>query len=154
MGDSIDDGRRALVARMTAFPDVLTAAARAFVPHEAGLPAGEWTAREIVSHLVAVERRVWQTRLDMLTASTDEPAWTWTEPGPTDDPEAATLDGALVLLAAERAATLARVTALDDGGWARTGVHATYGRLDVAGLLGVLLDHDDQHLAGLRTIGT
>jgi len=145
--------RRSLVARLTAFPDVLAGAARAFVPHEAGLPPGEWTAREAVSHLIAVERGVWQARLDMLATGRGpgEPAWSWTEPGPTDDPEAATLDGALALFASERAATVARVEALDDAGWARAGIHATYGRLDVAGLLGILVDHDEQHIAGLRS---
>ena len=144
--------RRALVARMTAFPQRLAEAARAFAPHEAGVPPGEWTAREVVGHLVSVERRVWQARLDTLAASPAEPAWTWTEPEPADDPEAATLDGALGLFAAARAATLHRLAGLDEAGWARTGVHATYGRQDVAGLIAIAADHDDEHLAGLRAV--
>ena len=37
----------------------------------------------------------------------------------------------------------------DYDGWDRTGVHETYGRLDVAGLLRVAIDHDEEHLAGL-----
>jgi hypothetical protein len=42
------------------------------------------------------------------------------------------------------------VAAFDDAGWARTGVHATYGRLDVAALLRLAADHDDEHLAALE----
>ncbi len=38
---------------------------------------------------------------------------------------------------------------LDDAGWARFGTHVTYGVLDVAGLLNLAIDHDEDHLAGL-----
>ncbi len=38
---------------------------------------------------------------------------------------------------------------LSPGRQSRTGVHATYGRLDVAGLLRLAIDHDEEHLAGL-----
>ena len=44
---------------------------------------------------------------------------------------------------------LATVRALDEAGWARFGTHATYGRLDVAGLLRLAIDHDEEHLAGI-----
>jgi hypothetical protein len=46
-----------------------------------------------------------------------------------------------------RAATVARLDALDAAGWARTGRHATYGVLDVTALLRIALDHDEEHLA-------
>jgi hypothetical protein len=42
------------------------------------------------------------------------------------------------------------LTALDEAGWARSGTHATYGALDVAGLLRVAADHDDDHIAVLE----
>ena len=59
----------------------------------------------------------------------------------------------LETFAALRSGTLARVAGLDEAGWARAGTHATYGRLDVAGLLGVVVDHDEEHLAGLGARG-
>jgi hypothetical protein len=115
-----------------------------------GPPAGEWTARDVVAHLVAVEGAVWQARLDTLGPGRGEPHWSWTEPGPITAPEASSLDGALALFGAARAATVARVLALDDAGWGRAGIHDTYGRRDVAGLLGVAANHDDEHLAALE----
>ena len=39
------------------------------------------------------------------------------------------------MFARRRAKTVATVRALDEAGWARSGTHETYGRLDVAGLL-------------------
>jgi len=144
--------RQALLDRLRAFPARLGDAARRTdaADDSRGLPPGEWSSRETAGHLVSVETRVWQARLDQLAAGGPEPAWTWTEPGPVDDPEAATLEGALGLFAVERARTLDRIATLGETGWARTGLHATYGRLDVAGLLRVAADHDEEHLAGLE----
>lgn len=145
-------GRLAIVARLGAFPVRLAEAARAVESAEgtSGRPPGEWTPREVVAHLVAVEGVVWQARLDSLAEAGDaEPVWSWVEPGPLDDPAAATLDGALELFAAGRALTLQRVAALEASGWARAGIHATYGPLDVVGLLRIAADHDDEHLDAL-----
>ncbi len=141
-----------LVGRLAAAPDRVARAARGRAASDeaaGGPPPGEWTARETVAHLVSVETAVWQARLDSLDEG-GAPEWTWTEPGPATDPAATTLEGALGLFAALRARTFARVAALDEVGWARAGTHATYGRLDVAGLLKVVVDHDDEHLAGLE----
>ena len=148
-----DDARRVLLERLAAGPARIASVARRVAeakPESRGetAPSGQWTARDVVAHLAAVETVVFQARLDQLAAGED-PVWAWTEPGPLDAPEAATLEGALEVFAARRAATVARVTGLDEAGWARSGTHATYGRLDVAGLLGVVVDHDDEHLAGL-----
>ena len=140
--------RRALVDRLASGPGRIAAAATA-----ASTPSpGEWSPHQVVGHLVSVEPLVWQARLDGLAASPDEPAWSWTEPGVSDAPEAATLEGALGLFAVLRAATVARVSALDEAGWARTGLHATYGRLDVAALIGIAVDHDEDHLAYLESL--
>ena len=161
-----DDARRVLLERLAAGPARIASVARRVAEAKSesrgrasggttsggttsgGTPSGQWTARDVVAHLAAVETVVFQARLDQLAAGED-PVWAWTEPGPLDAPEAATLEGALEVFAARRAATVARVTDLDEAGWARSGTHATYGRLDVAGLLGVVVDHDDEHLAGL-----
>lgn len=140
-----------VVELVAGFPERLAPVALRVARSEAasGPPAGEWTARDVVAHLVAVEGAVWQARLDELAASPDEPAWAWAEPGPVTDPAAASLEGALAMFGAVRAATVARLAALDAAGWARAGVHAVYGRLDVAALMGVAARHEEEHLAAL-----
>jgi len=110
---------------------------------------GEWTAREVVLHLVAVEIDVWQPRLRALETETF-PVWPWVEPGPWTGPEGATFAGALDVYARQRGVTIAHLDALDDAGWARRGRHATYGELDVAALMRIALDHDEEHLAQIR----
>jgi hypothetical protein len=139
--------RAELVARLASFPERLADAARA----AAGRPvaAGEWSAAEVVRHLMAVEGEVWLSRLATLVAS-GEPHWSLTEPGPLPGFETASLDDVLGLFRRLRASTLDFLQMFDDAAWARTGVHDTYGRLDVAGLLRLAIDHDEEHLAGLR----
>lgn len=112
-------------------------------------PPGEWSAREVVLHLVAVEEQVWHARLDAL-ATEAFPRWPWVEPGLWSGPGDGTLEGALAAFAERRAATVARLDALDAGGWQRRGRHDTYGALDVAALLRIALDHDAEHLAQVR----
>ena len=97
---------------------------------------------------IAVEGEVWQARLARVAVE-DDPQWAWTEPGLAPDFDDATLDGILSAFAAARSQTTATVQALDETGWARCGTHATYGGLDVEGLLRLAIDHDDGHLAGL-----
>ena len=46
-------------------------------------------------------------------------------------------------------AARAALRALDEAGWARSGTHATCGALDVAGLLLVAVDHDNEHGSGV-----
>lgn len=113
--------------------------------------SGGWSAREIVCHLVAVESEAWHARLDALWEGDGEPAWNWTEPGPWHGPGSETLDGALRAFEVRRAATLDRLARLDDAGWRRTGIHATYGRMDVAALVRLALEHDREHLASLAS---
>jgi hypothetical protein len=137
--------REDLVGELTAMPDRLAEAARQAPPP----PPGEWTPREVVCHLVAVEADVWHARLDALWEGADEPHWSWVEPGPWDGDGSKTLDGALQAFATRRAATLERLTRLDEAGWRRTGVHATYGRIDVSRLIEIAIDHDREHLESL-----
>ena len=47
--------------------------------------------------------------------------------------------------------SVAILDGFDDAAWARTGVHATYGVLDVAALLRLAIDHDAEHLASLAS---
>jgi len=143
----VPSDRAEILERLASFPARLAEAARAAEGRP--VPAGEWTPAEVVRHLMAVEGEVWLARLASLAAG-GQPRWSWTEPGPLPGLENASLDDVLGLFGRLRASTLDLLRMFDDQGWARTGMHDTFGRLDVAGLLRRAIDHDDEHLAGLR----
>jgi hypothetical protein len=142
----MDALRAGLVERFGSFPDRLAEAARAAA--ERPVPPGEWGPADVVRHLIAVEAEVWTARFDQLAVE-DDPHWGWTEPGLADGFDDMPLDAVLAAFAAARGVTADTVRALDEAGWARAGIHATYGRLDVAGLLRLATDHDAEHLAGI-----
>jgi DinB superfamily len=131
---------------LAAFPARLAIAALAAEPRPRS--AGEWSPSEVARHLVAVERVVWQARFAQLAVD-DDPHWDWTEPGPTPELDGASLQTILASFADARGQTVALVRALDAAGWARHGTHATYGVLDVAGLLRLAVGHDDEHVRGI-----
>jgi hypothetical protein len=139
--------RQARLEAFAAFPQRLDVVARAAAARP--IPAGEWGPSEVVRHLVAVEREVWQARFAQIAAD-DDPHWGWTEPGLEPSLEGAALEEILAAFEARRAVSAATVRSLDESGWARSGMHATYGVLDVAGLLDLAIDHDEEHLEGLR----
>ena len=144
----------AVRTRLAGFPGRLAEAAHA-APQDPPAP-GEWTPSEIVRHLIAVEEQVWHVRLRQLQTE-ERPRWVWVEPGQWLGAPAADLDGVLEAHARVRASTLAILDALGPVGWARTGTHDTFGELDVAGLMTIAADHDDEHLASLdrdRAAGT
>ena len=144
---AVDDASRSeLVTALAMFPDrlELTANAASIRP----IAAGEWGPSEVVRHLVAVERVVWHVRLAQVAVD-DDPRWDWTEPGPTPELDGASLEHILAVFAEVRGQTVATVRAFDAAGWARHGTHATYGVLDVAGLLRMAVEHDEEHLQGL-----
>jgi DinB superfamily len=138
--------RQALVLRLAAAP-ARFAAALSSGPGAVARP-GEWTAQQVVLHLVAVELEVFQRRLRELQGAA-VPAWTWVEPGPAGKEPDETISQSLDRFASARTRTLEAVGSLDDAGWLRFGQHATLGRLDVAGLLALALDHDAEHLGAL-----
>ena len=142
--------REQLLAAIEAFPARLTAAAEA--AGDVPVRDGEWGPSEVVRHLVAVEQRVWHVRFAQIAVD-DDPQWDWTEPGPTPDLVGAPLERILAVFAEVRGQTVATVRELDETGWSRHGTHATYGRLDVAGLLQLAIDHDEEHLRGLAAPG-
>ena len=138
--------RAEIVGRLTAVPDRLAAAARSAVDRP--VPAGEWGPPEVVRHLIAVEVDVWHSRLRQLAAA-DGPPWPWVEPEPWRGDPGATLDDLLATYAARRGETVAILDGFDEETWSRTGVHATWGEIDVAALMVRALDHDDEHVASL-----
>jgi DinB family protein len=134
--------------RLASFPLRLATAANGASP-DSRAPR-EWSPTQVVRHLIAVEREVWPPRLRQLTDEA-EPYWAWTEPGPwTGEPDAS-LDRLLDIFRSDRASTIEQVAALGPDAWHRTGIHETFGELDLAGLLAILLDHDDEHLASLES---
>jgi hypothetical protein len=139
--------RAALVSAFASFPGHLAKASRDAAPD--AIAPGEWGPTEVVRHLVAVESQVWQSRLAEVAAESD-PYWPWTEPGLADGFAGESLETVLAVFEAARATTEATLLALDDAGWIRSGTHATYGVLDVEGLLRIAMDHDASHLEGLR----
>jgi DinB superfamily len=143
---AVPAARAELVQRFASFPGRLGERARGAQGRP--VPAAEWTPAQVVRHLMAVEGEVWLARLASLAAG-GEPHWSWTEPGPLPGFDDASLDDVLELFGRLRASTVDFLGMFDDTAWARTGVHATYGRLDVAGLLRLAIDHDEEHLRGL-----
>lgn len=112
----------------------------------------EWGPAQVVRHLIAVEREVWHARLAQL-ALEDDPRWAWVEPGLAPGFDGAPLDEIVAAFAEVRAETVAAILILDDAGWARSGTHATYGMLDVAGLMRIAVDHDREHLEAITRAG-
>jgi hypothetical protein len=135
--------RLGVLAALEGVPVRLATAARAAEARPT--PAGEWTPREVVRHLIAVELEVWHPRLAQLEAE-DHPQWPWVEPGPWIGEPDASLDRLLAVFADARAATASSLAGLDYAGWTKTGTHATFGVLDAGGLMVRALDHDEEHL--------
>lgn len=144
------DRRARLAGRLVAAPARVRRAAGA--AERAPVAPDEWTAQQVVLHLVAVEEEVFQQRLLDLRDVTS-PEWAWIEPGPAGAEAGETLAESVVRFAGARLATLEWVAGLDEAGWARAGRHATLGRLDVEGILALAADHDAEHLAALAKLG-
>jgi hypothetical protein len=138
--------RRLRDALASVLGGIAAAVTAAPVAPDAAPRPGEWSAREVLLHLAAVEDEVWHARLDAL-ATDDFPHWPWTEPGLWSGPGDDSWEGALAAFAGRRAATVERLDALDPAGWTHRGRHDTYGVLDVAGLLRIAIAHDEEHLA-------
>jgi DinB family protein len=133
--------QRALRDALAAVPSRLAVA----IPVAQPAPAGEWAPREVLLHLLAVEEQVWQPRLQQL-ATEPEPHWPWFEPG-LADLEAESWEAVHEAFAASRRETIAMLDALGDAGWAKSGVHERFGRLDVPALVERAIDHDEEHIA-------
>ena len=141
--------RAELVARFAATPARL--AAIAGLADQRPTADGEWTVREIVRHLIAVDEVVWAPRLRDLREAVD-PRWDWVEPRFDAGSPDRSLEVLVGTFAAGRRALVDAVSDLDPAGWARTGTHATFGLLDVTDILERVIEHDDEHLATVETL--
>ena len=138
-----------LVARLDAQLDSLRLVLARATPAtlEARPRPEEWSAREHLAHL-ARHHAVFLGRLRRLLAE-DRPALGRYRAE--DDPEwpawaALPLDEILARLRAVRSELLALVRGLSPTESARTGLHPTFGELDVAGWLEFILLHEAHHL--------
>jgi DinB superfamily len=138
--------RAGLFGSFAVYPDRLAEAAEGAQTRP--VPDGEWGPSEVVRHLIAVEREVWWARFASL-ATEGEPQWSWMEPGLEPGLEGAPLAEILARFADARGHSVAILDGFDAPAWARTGVHATFGRLDALGLLRIVTGHDAEHLRGL-----
>ena len=145
--------RSELVGRFAAAPARAAHAAAAAEAHGKPVPDGEWSAGEIVRHLIAVDVEVFARRLHDLSEQ-DQPRWSWVEPRFDDGPADRPLSVLVETFAARRRELVATVTALRAADWDRSGTHDTLGVLDVAGLLRVAIDHDDEHLASIARLAS
>lgn len=143
--------RAELVARFAATPARLSATAHAADVRP--VAAGEWTVREIVRHLIAVDLEVWAPRLRDLRETTD-PRWDWVEPRFDAGAPDRSLEVLLGAFADGRRALVDGIVDLDPTGWTRTGTHATFGILDVTDILERVIEHDDEHLTTIDRIAT
>jgi hypothetical protein len=138
-----------LVARLDAQLDSLRLVLARVTPAalEARPRPDEWSAREHLAHL-ARHQAVFLGRLKRLLAeerpalgryrAEDDPEWpVWA---------ALSLDEILARLRGVRSELVALVRGLSPSESARTGLHPTFGELDVAGWLEFMLLHEAHHL--------
>ncbi len=141
--------RAELVGRLASAPARVAHAATAAEGRP--VPDGEWSVGEILRHLIAVDGEVFGRRLGDLREQ-DHPRWSWVEPRFDDGPADRPLSVLIATFGDRRRALVASVTALRPADWARSGTHDTFGLLDVAALLRVAIDHDDEHLASIERL--
>ena len=138
-----------LVERLTTHLDALSFVLARATPAalEARPRPDEWSARENLAHL-ARHHAVFLTRLRRLLAedrpelgryrAEDDPDWV--------DWAGLPLASVLERLRTLRAELLLLVRSLSPLDWARTGIHPTFGEMDVAGWLEFFLLHEAHHL--------
>lgn len=140
--DRLKDTARDLVALTTGVP-----------PHRltASPGQGEWSAATVIAHLADAElvygvrlRRVLTEDLPFL-AGFDEGAWA-ARFGPLEDDPRQSLSRFRLL----RELNLRILESAEEAEWARAAVHAERGELTLAGLAGLLVDHDRAHLDQIR----
>lgn len=121
---------------------------------DAAPAAGEWSAREVLEHLVFAEDLL-ATRVPRLLDEDDPDLVAWV-PGegapPTDEGTAATGEGAAALFDRYRRlreASIKRLRGLDESAWGRAGRHPEWGRVTVLSQAAYFARHEASHLAQL-----
>ncbi len=109
--------------------------------------AGEWSALDVLGHLIAVERDVYRPRLQtILSADTPTLAALPEAPAPAIPAGAEHPHALLELFVAERRATLDLLETLAPQDWQRPAHHHRLGRTTLLAVADLIAQHDRQHL--------
>lgn len=113
---------------------------------------GEWPPAVVLGHLAQVDDQVWLDRLNSMVQAADAgssaPEFAWWEPDPVqthDTYKHQSVADVSADLIASRTRILTRLRELSEEQWQATGVHSTFGVIDVTALLIELLRHDEEH---------
>ncbi len=147
------DGR--LLAALRETPPTLrglvAAAARAGVGETDAGPEGEWSLAGLVEHFVNAEEAWLERRVDLMLGQ--EAPFMPLYPDP-DYAQAREVEHPLADFTRRRAASVARLEALPDDAWERTGRHERYGEMTLRTAVAHIVAHDAQHLAQIaRRLG-
>ncbi len=144
--------RRRLVGMLAATPLRLRRLAEGVSPDLAMRPPkpGEWSATEVVLHLVEGDRDTFVPRLRRMLAE-ETPVFASGRPPRAAD---ATLDLGVLLdvFAQTRGQAVAIVEGLPPEGWGRAGVSPSRGRLTVETYAATMAGHDREHLRQLNEV--
>ena len=117
---------------------------------------GEWPPATILGHVSQVDEQVWLVRIDQMVDTHRDgaavPTYEWWEPDAEQTAaifEGTTLDDAAGLVMASRISILTKLRDLADEDWDARAIHATFGEIDVRGLVLEILAHDEEHRASL-----
>ena len=117
---------------------------------------GEWTPGTVLGHVAEVDEQVWLARLNLMVHAARNaegpPKFQWWEPDPVETAvryEGWGLEGCAQRVLAARVNLVCRLKELTTEDWQARAVHATWGEVDVRGLLEHVFDHDEEHLASL-----
>lgn len=144
-----------IAALMRASGDAAIAEIRALGRLSGVAPApGEWSAREVLGHLIEADRRGFVGRIRAVVGQ-DHPTFeTWDQPAVAAERGDAGRDPELLIteFLEGRERGLSFVSGLDVAVCARTGLHPIVGELSVWDLLHEWVHHDREHLAQIMRV--
>lgn len=111
---------------------------------------GEWSFRFIAGHLAINEKECFKERIDRI-ASGEEPSFDYYS-NEGYDFSGISLREALKEWLDTRQMIFERLHSLPESAWALTGTHSSYGRITLVDVLQSMLEHDQEHLIGLKSI--
>jgi hypothetical protein len=154
MEENPEGYRQHLVSRFAAQPAELRASLGGLSPAQALAPLapGEWSAHQVLAHLLQVEQQAFAPRIRRMLEETEPEL-------PSFDPEmwmqanydpSATVEALLEAFQTARAESVDRVRGLDLSGWNRGGYHAERGRRTLQWWVEYAATHAQEHLDQLR----
>lgn len=109
---------------------------------------GEWSFRYIAAHLATVDKECYQDRVVRIASGENPHFESYFNNG--RDFSQADLRDSLHKWAVTRREIVNLVRAVPEEKWLLTGTHDAFGTLTVPGVLGLMLDHDQEHLQHLK----